>query len=183
MAKYDNSGRLDAVGEKDWREALDELTAYLRWRLRGKTQRGAHSERVLEIPALDYYTEEVVAKLIEGDWMWQERYGKAIHVSSGFRCPQLNSLIHGATQSQHLRGEAADIYTDAGPMGNLEVARLIIASGRFDQVILENVPGNQLLPQWIHVSWKRLGTNRREIRKKVIGSNSYPVLTRKEVGL
>ena len=35
----------------------------------------------------------------------RERYGKAIHVSSGFRCPQLNSLIHGATQSQHLRGE------------------------------------------------------------------------------
>lgn len=113
----------------------------------------------------------------------RERYGKAIHVSSGFRCPQLNSLIHDATQSQHLRGEAADIYTDAGPVGNLEVARLIIASGCFDQVILENVPGNQLLPQWIHVSWKRLGANRREIRKKVIGSNSYRVLTRKEVGL
>ena len=74
MAKYDNSGRLEAGGEKDWREALDELTAYLRWRLRGKTRWGAHSERVLGIPALDYYTEEVVAKLIEGDWMWQERY-------------------------------------------------------------------------------------------------------------
>ncbi len=85
-------------------------------------------------------------------------------MSSGFRCPQLNSLIHGATQSQHLRGEAVDTYTDAGPVGNLEVARLIIASGCFDQVILENVPGNQLLPQWIHVSWKRLGANRREIR-------------------
>ena len=53
MAKYDNSGRLEAVGEKDWREALDELTAYLRWRLRGKTRWGAHSERGLGIPALD----------------------------------------------------------------------------------------------------------------------------------
>ena len=74
MAKYDNSGRLDEVGEKDWREALDGLTAYLRWRLRGKTRWGAHSERVLETPALDYYTEEAVAKLIEGDWKWQERY-------------------------------------------------------------------------------------------------------------
>lgn len=64
MAKYDNSGRLEEVGEKDWQEALDELTAYLRWRLRGKTRWGAHSEKVLEIPALDYYTEEAVAKLI-----------------------------------------------------------------------------------------------------------------------
>ena len=47
------------------------------------------------------------------------RYGKAVHVSSGYRCEQLNTLIHGALGSQHLRGEAADIYTDAGPQGNL----------------------------------------------------------------
>ena len=109
------------------------------------------------------------------------RYGKPVHVSSGYRCPQLNSLVKGAAQSQHLKGEAADIYTDAGPQGNLELARVIVALGRFDQLILENVPGNQLLPQWLHVSWKQGGTNRREIRKKVAGSPSYPVLSRKEV--
>lgn len=74
MEKYDNSGRLEEVGEKDWREALDELTAYLRWRLRGKTRWGAHREKELGILALDYYTEESVAKLIEGCWKWQERY-------------------------------------------------------------------------------------------------------------
>lgn len=111
----------------------------------------------------------------------RQKYGKAIHVSSGFRCAQLNALIHGALQSQHLQGEAADIYTDAGPQGNLELAKLIIASGKFDQVILENVPGTSLLPAWVHVSWKRSGGNRQEIRKKVIGSSSYPLLTRKEV--
>lgn len=27
--QYDNGDRLDAVTEKEWREALDELTAYL----------------------------------------------------------------------------------------------------------------------------------------------------------
>ena len=43
--KYDNSERLEAVSDKHWREALDELTAYLRWRLKGRTKRGAHSER------------------------------------------------------------------------------------------------------------------------------------------
>ena len=32
---------------------MDELTAYLRWRLRGKTQRGAHSEREL-YPSCSY---------------------------------------------------------------------------------------------------------------------------------
>ena len=49
MAKNDNSGRLEEVGEKDWRKALDELTAtaYLRWRLRGMTRWSAHSEKEL----------------------------------------------------------------------------------------------------------------------------------------
>ena len=72
--KYDNSERLETVSDKQWREALDELTAYLRWRLKGKTQRGAHSERELGMPALDYYQEEAVVKLIEGDWKWQDRF-------------------------------------------------------------------------------------------------------------
>ena len=72
--KYDNSERLEGVSDKQWREALDEVTAYLRWRLAGKTQRGAHSERELGMPALDYYQEEAVVKLIEGDWKWQERF-------------------------------------------------------------------------------------------------------------
>lgn len=109
------------------------------------------------------------------------KYGRAIHVSSGYRCPELNKVIHGASQSQHLRGEAADIYTDAGPQGNLELARIIVALGRFDQLILENVPGTNLLPQWLHVSWKRSGVNRKEVRKKVVGSLSYPIVGRKEV--
>lgn len=52
MPKYDNSERLSTVSDKDWCEALDELSTYLRWRLRGKTRWGAHSEKELETPAL-----------------------------------------------------------------------------------------------------------------------------------
>lgn len=40
-----NAVRLDRVTDKEWREALDELTVYLNWRLAGKTKRGAHSEK------------------------------------------------------------------------------------------------------------------------------------------
>ena len=58
--KYDNSERLETVSDKQWREALDELTAYLRWRLKGRTQRGAHSERELGMPAEDYYVGEAI---------------------------------------------------------------------------------------------------------------------------
>lgn len=47
MPKYDNSERLSAVLDQDWCEALDELTTYLKWRLKGRTKWGAHSEKVL----------------------------------------------------------------------------------------------------------------------------------------
>ena len=74
MPKYDNSERLITVSDQDWCEALDELTTYLKWRLKGRTKWGAHSEKVLETPALDYYTEEAAAKILEGCWKWQDRY-------------------------------------------------------------------------------------------------------------
>lgn len=111
----------------------------------------------------------------------RQRYGRVIHVNSGYRCLQLNTLIHGALQSQHLQGEAADLTTDAGPQGNLELAKVIIGLGHFDQLILENVPGTSLMPQWLHVSWRRNGRNRGEIRKKVAGCSQHPLLTAAEL--
>ena len=39
----------------------------------------------------------------------REAYGKPIRVTSGYRCPQLNRLVGGSPNSQHMRGEAAEI--------------------------------------------------------------------------
>lgn len=112
-------------------------------------------------------------------------YGKPIKVESGFRSERVNAAIPNASRtSQHLKGEAADIKTSAGASGNLEVAKIIIRLGKFDQLILEEVQGKSLAPQWVHVSWKRNGVNRHEIRKHVKGTgNLYPVVTKKELGL
>ena len=102
----------------------------------------------------------------------RERYGKAIHVSSGFRSAELNRIVHGSQGSQHLLGMAADVYTDAGPEGNLELARVIAINGRFDQMILEDVTPGGLKPKWVHVSWNRHGRNRRQILKMVYRGNT-----------
>lgn len=105
-------------------------------------------------------------------------YGKAICVSSGFRCAKLNSAVGGETNSQHKQGQAADLYTKDGAKGNLELAKTIIRLGRYDQLILENVGPNDLLPQWVHVSWRSDGKNRRQILKKVAGKKGYMALTK-----
>ena len=88
------------------------------------------------------------------------RYGKPIRVNSGYRCPQLNKAIGGAVNSQHMRGEAADI-TAGSPWENLKLARLIEESGKFDQLIYEHM-GNGM-PQWLHVSYRRSGNNRKQV--------------------
>ena len=73
----------------------------------------------------------------------------------------------------HRKGEAADMGTKEGARGNYELGRLIVQSGKFDQVIFENCSKNDLLPQWIHVSWKRTGALRGNVLKKVSGEKIY----------
>lgn len=82
------------------------------------------------------------------------RLGKPIVVNSGFRCPLYNRTVGGATGSQHMRGEAADIRCD----DNRRLAKLIVEVGKYDQLII--------YPSFVHVSWKRGGGNRREILRK-----------------
>ena len=125
----------------------------------------------------------------------REHYGRPIYVTSGYRCPKLNNAVNGAPNSQHMRGEAADIVArplsagDCGsasamtfsPTENLKLAQMIAESGKFDQMILEEVGPNDLLPQWIHVTWKRNGWNRRNILKKVAGAAGYKTVSLKEL--
>lgn len=82
-------------------------------------------------------------------------YGKPIYVNSGYRCSIHNAAVGGASSSQHMRGEAADLRIDGTPE---KLARIIVANGKWDQLIL--------YPTFVHVSWKRNGVNRKQILKK-----------------
>ena len=82
----------------------------------------------------------------------RKRYGKPIIVNSGYRCSIHNAAVGGATQSQHMKGEAADIRIGEG----LErLVKIIKENGKWDQMII--------YPSFIHVSWKRQGVNRKQI--------------------
>jgi hypothetical protein len=104
----------------------------------------------------------------------REAYGKPIYVNSGFRCPLHNSTVGGVSKSQHIEGEAADI-TAGSPAENLKLAHIIAQLGNYDQILLYVNPGSTE-PQFIHVSWKRLGGNRKRILKKVLGRDGYQVV-------
>ena len=86
----------------------------------------------------------------------RERYGKPVRVNSGYRSAELNDAIKGAANSQHLKGEAADI-TAGSKEENKKLFKLIIQHGVYDQLIDEKDYS------WIHVSYKRDGKNRKQV--------------------
>ena len=100
----------------------------------------------------------------------REKYGYPIHVSSGYRCPRLNRAVGGEKTSQHMTGEAADIYVTR-PKEMAELFALIYYTLPFDQLIWER--GNDEAPAWIHVSY-RDGNNRRECLRTKDGIHFYP---------
>ena len=82
---------------------------------------------------------------------------RAVVISSGFRCAELNKHVPGSSAtSQHTKGEAADIYVlmaDGSRMPSVDLARLIIELQLpFDQLIL--------YPTFVHVSHKLDGAQR-----------------------
>lgn len=81
-------------------------------------------------------------------------WGRPIVVSSGYRCPKLNAAVHGATNSQHKYGQAADIRTVSDhPDDNMKLLKCLIeAKLPFDKCIAEYVD-DKGRPNWIHVSF------------------------------
>lgn len=114
-----------------------------------------HAEIIANIKAL---CTEVLEPL-------RQHIGKPIFISSGYRCPKLNSHpeVRGATKSQHMKGEAADLR-----IPSLTEARKwmewIANELAFDQLILEHCKNKDgSTSHWIHVSYRKDGNNRHQI--------------------
>ena len=107
-------------------------------------------------------TEEVVENLralcLEVLQPLRDHLGKPVVVSSGYRCKDLNKKVGGAENSQHLKGEAADIKV-SGREKLIGVMRYIMDETDFDQLIREKSGSTE----WVHVSHKRNGNNRRMV--------------------
>jgi hypothetical protein len=80
----------------------------------------------------------------------RDRFGP-IRINSGYRCPELNEAVGGVQSSQHMRGEAADIYLPSVEKGR-EYLAFLKTLPAVDQLIWER-SGSTC---WIHVSTKRL---------------------------
>ncbi len=88
--------------------------------------------------------------------------GESIKISSGFRSEALNKAVGGVFNSQHKKGQAADLCID----GNIEKGK------RWFEYIKKHLPFDQLIWEhdkkgtyWVRVSYvyPDLGKNRRQV--------------------
>lgn len=86
-------------------------------------------------------------------------FGNPILVTSFYRSPELNKVIGGAKNSQHVKGEAIDIKATEG-FTNKQIFDWIKDNLEFDQVIAEGVSKNNI--SWVHVSHS-INKNRKEV--------------------
>ncbi len=94
----------------------------------------------------------------------RDHFGVPIGVSSGYRSKALNKAIGGSRYSQHMIGEALDIDADIyGKVTNAEIFNYIKNNLEWDQMIWEF--GDDEEPNWVHVSYKEAGRNRKQIKR------------------
>ena len=78
-------------------------------------------------------------------------WGKAVRVSSGFRCSRLNTAVGGARKSVHMIGYAADLQTSGSfdKFWNFVLDWLSKSGTKFDQVIVEK--DTRTGARWVHI--------------------------------
>jgi len=117
----------------------------------------------------------------------RDKLGRSIRITSGYRCPRVNSKVGGASTringrvvqtSDHVLGRAADIecWVDGRESNNLiiEALRELSKTQSFgwDQIISEF--GTEHNPSWIHISFRK-GNNRKQVLRKAQGRPYTPI--------
>ena len=88
--------------------------------------------------------------------------GEPIKISSGFRCRELNAKVGGVYNSQHVKGQAADLCIDGDLKKGKKWFNYIKDHLPFDQLIWEHDASGTY---WVHVSYvyKDFGKNRHQV--------------------
>ena len=94
----------------------------------------------------------------------RQHFNVPIIIGSGYRCPQVNNLpdVRGATNSQHMTGQAADIHIPDTATGNAWF-EWMEDNLLFDQLIKEKST-KTCKSFWLHVSFRKDGKNRQQVK-------------------
>ena len=83
-----------------------------------------------------------------------------IKIGSGYRSLALNNAVGGVRNSQHMKGEAADLCIDGDMQKGRKWFEWIRTHCEYDQLIWEH---NAKCSYWVHVSYRADGLNRKQV--------------------
>lgn len=91
----------------------------------------------------------------------REAWGSGIRVTSGYRCPAINKAVGGASNSSHLKGNAADLQPLNGRQTDFNkfvIAYVAKNQIKFDEILKEKSGKTE----WLHFSlwsndWQQRG--------------------------
>lgn len=86
----------------------------------------------------------------------RDKLGKEVRVNSGYRCKELNKIIGGSRNSQHIEGKAADIQ-----VYGVETEELYQFIKRHIPEYCQNI---QEFNSWVHISWDGIRNKRENLR-------------------
>jgi hypothetical protein len=90
----------------------------------------------------------------------RDAMGEPVKIGSGYRCTRLNQAVGGVANSQHIKGQAADLCIDGDMKRGRRWFNWIQDNCEFDQLILEH---NAKGTYWVHVSYRADGNNRHNV--------------------
>lgn len=93
----------------------------------------------------------------------RKEWGSPIRITSGYRCPQLNKKVGGASSSAHLIGYAVDMQPMKRPFKEfVEFVRNYLIDKDYDQALIERSSKGK---QWLHLGlYNQKGEQRRQIK-------------------
>lgn len=133
---------------------LEELTASATAKARG-IKNAPSTQEVVNLTAL---AQNVLQPL-------REWWGQPITIGSGYRCPELNKAVGGVSNSQHMKGQAVDLFIDGDIAKGRKWFEYIKNHLPFDQLIMEH---NAKGTYWVHVSFDPFGCNRKQVINELL---------------
>ena len=85
----------------------------------------------------------------------RELLGTAIHISSGYRCLELNTILGSKPSSQHTQGLACDFKSSRYGNPSDIVFAIVSSNIHYDQIILEYHNPNNPDSGWVHISFSQ----------------------------
>ena len=108
-------------------------------------------------------------------------YKSPVFITSGYRCQQLNDIIGGSLNSQHMDGRAADFYVSGKTPFELWQWIVTKSNLNIDQVIAEFVDKNG--NGWVHCSYRNVTNNRNKvtIARRINNQTIYTHYTKEQI--